>query len=382
MNKQRILVVEDHQLLQEAMREILEVDGFEVLTAGDGLIALDMMQETCPDLILSDIMMPQMDGYEFYEKVRGNPQWVRIPFIFLTARGDRDDVLKGKAMGVEDYLTKPFDTQELLVAIHSRLKRAHDLQTVTDTEFDQLKQQLIDILSHELRTPLTYISGYTDLALDDVAALTPETIQEFLKGIKRGADRLNRLTDDFLMVVQIDTGRAEKDFESFARIHHDLGTIINRTTQYYQMIAHTKGVVLVMAVDLELPPVKLHEGFFSNALNRLIDNAIKFSPQDSPHIDIHTATSPQWVQISVTDHGVGIAEEDIAHIFQRFQQINRDKMEQQGTGQGLYIAQSLIQLHSGKLTVSSRLGEGSTFTIHLPIVEEIGVMSEDSGVEN
>lgn len=382
MNKQRILVVEDHHLLQEAMQEILEVDGFEVLTAGDGLIALDMMQETCPDLILSDIMMPQMDGYEFYEKVRENPRWIRIPFIFLTARGDRDDILKGKAMGVEDYLIKPFDTQELLVAIHSRLKRAHDLQTVTDTEFDQLKQQIIDILSHELRTPLTYISGYTELALDDVAALTPETLQEFLIGIKRGADRLNRLTDDFLMVVQIDTGRAAKDFESFARVHHDLGTIINRATQYYQMITPQKDIAFVVAVDLALPPVKLHEGFFSNALNRLIDNAIKFSPQDSPYIEVRTATSPQWVQISVTDHGVGIAEEDVAHIFRRFQQINRDKMEQQGTGQGLYIAQSLIQLHGGKITVASRPGEGSTFTIHLPIVEEIGVRSEESGVEN
>ncbi len=369
MNKQRILIVEDHQLLQEAMREILEVDGFEVLTAGDGLVALDMMQETCPDLILSDIMMPQMDGYEFYEKVRANPQWVRIPFIFLTAKGDRDDILKGKAMGVEDYLTKPFDTQELLVAIHSRLKRAYDLQTVTDTEFDQLKQQLIDILSHELRTPLTYISGYTDLALDDVAALTPETLQEFLKGIKRGADRLNRLTDDFLMVVQIDTGRAENDFESFARVHRDLGTIINRATQYYQMIAPKKDIAFVVTVDLALPPIKLHEGFFSSALNRLIDNGIKFSRQDSPHIEIHTVASPQWVQISVTDHGVGIAEEDIAHIFQRFQQINREKMEQQGTGQGLYIAQALIQLHGGKIAVNSRLGEGSTFTIHLPIAE-------------
>jgi len=369
MNKQRILVVEDHHLLQGAMREILEVDGFEVLTASNGLAALDMMQETCPDLILSDIMMPQMDGYEFYEKVRGNPQWVRIPFIFLTAKGDRDDILKGKAMGVEDYLTKPFDTQELLVAIHSRLKRAHDLQTVTDTEFDQLKQQLIDILSHELRTPLTYISGYTELALDDVAALTPETLQEFLKGIKRGADRLNRLTEDFLMVVQIDTGRAEKDFESFARIHDDLSTTISRVTQYYQMITREKDIVFVVAVPPDLPPVKLHEGFFSNALNRLIDNAIKFSRQDSPHIEIHAATSPHWVQISVTDHGVGIAEEESTHIFQRFQQINRQKMEQQGTGQGLYIAQSLIQLHGGKITVNSRLSEGSTFTIHLPIAE-------------
>jgi signal transduction histidine kinase len=382
MNKQRILVVEDHHLLQEAMREILETEGFEVFTAGDGLAALDMMQETCPDLILSDIMMPQMDGYEFYEKMRENPQWVRIPFIFLTAKGDRDDILKGKALGVEDYLTKPFDTQELLIAIHSRLKRAHDLQTVTETEFDQLKQHLIDILSHELRTPLTYISGYTELALDDVAALTPETLQEFLVGIKRGADRLNRLTDDFLMVVQIDTGQAEKDFKSFARVHHDLGTIINHTTQYYQMITHKKDIAFVVAVDLALPPVKLHEGFFSSVLNRLIDNAIKFSRQDSPYIEIRTATSPQWVQISVTDHGVGIAEEDIAHIFQRFQQIDRDKMEQQGTGQGLYIAQSLIQLHSGKITVASQPGEGSTFTIHLPIVEEIGVRSEESGVEN
>ena len=123
MSKGYILVVEDHQLLLEAIQDLLQVNGYEVAMANNGFAALDAIKKRPPDLILSDITMPQMDGYDLYQKVRENPSWVRIPFIFLTARGERTDVLRGKALGVEDYIVKPFDTEVGLINALTRTAR-------------------------------------------------------------------------------------------------------------------------------------------------------------------------------------------------------------------------------------------------------------------
>jgi putative two-component system response regulator len=126
--KETILIVEDNQVLREGLCDILAFEGFNVLAGGNGQEALDQMGDANPDLILSDISMPVMDGYEFYSSVRANPEWVTIPFIFLTARGERDDILKGRDLGVEDYLVKPLTRDELLTAIRGRLNRSQQIR--------------------------------------------------------------------------------------------------------------------------------------------------------------------------------------------------------------------------------------------------------------
>jgi len=133
-----ILVVEDHEPLLNAIRMVLQRAGYTVLTATDGQKGLEVMERVRPDLIVADIMMPNMDGYEFYHAVRARPDGLTIPFIFLTARTTREDILRGKSMGAEDYLTKPFDPEELLVVVRSRLKRAGEIQQAISSEFDQL----------------------------------------------------------------------------------------------------------------------------------------------------------------------------------------------------------------------------------------------------
>jgi len=127
MTDATILIVEDHDILREGLSILLEAEGFGVLTADNGLSALDHMRSTNPDLILSDITMPEMDGYEFYKAVRARSDWVTIPFVFLTARGEREDVFASKKMGVEDYLVKPVDRQELITTIRARLDRSNQL---------------------------------------------------------------------------------------------------------------------------------------------------------------------------------------------------------------------------------------------------------------
>ncbi|MDW8103299.1 MAG: response regulator transcription factor, partial [Anaerolineae bacterium] len=135
-----ILVVEDNIALLHGLKDLLEHEGYRVLTARDGVEALEVMQKSCPDLIIADIMMPNMDGYVFYEAVRSRPEWVPIPFIFLTARTNREDIIKGKAMGAEDYITKPFDVRELLAVVRSRLERAKAVQEVTEARVEKLKE--------------------------------------------------------------------------------------------------------------------------------------------------------------------------------------------------------------------------------------------------
>ncbi len=367
MQKKKILVVEDQEMLLMAIRDVLEMEGYEVLMAGDGVEALEVMKTSTPDLIVADISMPRMDGYKFFEVVHAHPEWVPIPFVFLTARAEREDRLKGKAMGAEDYLVKPFDPQELLVVVQSRIGRAEAIRQVTEDELEDLKQQIITLLSHELRTPLTSVYGYTELALEDAARLPPGEFQQYLMGIRRGADRLRNLVEDLLMIVRLDTGQLEREFRILATTEYRLGDIVERVVRLYGVQAAKEGITLETHVPADLPPVQIYENFFSDALGRLIDNAIKFSRRKGKRVDVSASAVQDWVEIAVTDEGVGIASANLSHLFERFRQIDRDKMEQQGTGLGLAITKALIGCMGGDVTVKSVLGEGSTFTIRLPV---------------
>lgn len=369
MSKPSILVVEDHEPLLTAIQAILEAENFEVLTARDGIEALKVMEQARPDLIVADIMMPRMDGYAFYDQVRSHPAWVPIPFIFLTAKAGKEDMIKGKSLGAEDYITKPFELQDLLVAIRARLERAQAIRRVTTSEFDQLKQQIVTILSHELRTPLTYIQGYTSLAMDDIQSLSPEALQEFLRAIKRGADRLTRLVEDLLLLIRLDTGQALEEFKLLAQIRQDAAELIRRTARQYEEQASAQGLRIEVNVPSDLPPLQLCEPLFVDILGRLLDNAIKFTHGKGKQIIISARTTDEQVDIAIQDEGAGIPASELSHLFERFRQIEREKQEQQGVGLGLAIAQELTRLHGGLITVESKYGEGSTFTIHLPIAK-------------
>ncbi len=361
-----ILVVEDNIALLYGIKDLLEREGYYVLTARDGLEALEIMERTCPDLIIADIMMPRMDGYAFYEAVRNRPEWVPIPFIFLTAKATREDIIKGKAMGAEDYITKPFDIRELLVAVRSRLERARTLREVTEAKVEKLKEQIITALSHELRTPLTYVVGYTELALEDLKSAPPEVFQDYLLEIKRGADRLIRLVEDFLLLLQMDTGKTKEQVERFSEVRWDLAEIVRKVVDKYRPMAESRGVRLEFHTTYPIPPVRLLEPLFADALGRLLDNAIKFSLRDEKEVSVYLRKEGDCVKITVRDKGIGIPPEEIPNLFERFRQVGREKTEQQGLGLGLAIAKEIISLHGGKIEVESEVGSGSSFTICLP----------------
>jgi len=306
-----------------------------------------------------------MDGYDLYKAIRNQPEWVAIPFIFLTAKAEKEDKLKGKGMGAEDYLTKPFDPQELVVAVASRLKRAKVIQDASEEKFDTIKKQIANVLGHELRTPLTYVRGYTELALETESST--DELQDFLHGIKRGADRLNRLVEDLMLMVQIDTGRTASEYHDLAQLHPDLEAVLIATIQRHKRQAAERGVTLELTVEPNLPSVLLCPPIFMNAVSRLISNAVKFSRGERKRVTIIARATHEQVEVAISDEGIGIAVHELPLLFKRFTQIRREEMEQQGTGLGLALSKELVDLHNGEIIVESIAGRGSTFTIQLPI---------------
>jgi signal transduction histidine kinase len=363
-----ILVVEDNLSLLEGVHDLLEVSGYRVLTAPGGPPALTLLERNRPDLIISDIMMPGMDGYELFEKVRARPDLADTPFIFLTARGGKEEVRRGKEMGADDYIIKPFEEEDLLVAVRSKLLRRREIRQQREEQFADLKRTILATLSHEFRTPLTYIINYSDMLGKEGADLSSDEFRQFMHGIRRGADRLHRLVLDFMTLVELETGEAETLFQFRRRVIDDLGPWLRTQARTFEPAARSRGLELVIEVPDELPPIVADETYLGNAIGRLLDNAVKFSRNAKGKIWFRAEGHEGRLRIQVEDQGVGIREEELASLFRVFHQVDRPRQEQQGIGSGLAICKGVIELHGGRVSAKSKVGVGSTFTIELPAV--------------
>jgi len=366
MTKPLILVVEDDLALLEGIRELLELTEYKVLTAMNGREALDVLEKQRPDLIVSDIMMPEMDGYQFHEKVSEQPELSAIPFIFLTARGEKADIRRGKEIGVDDYITKPFDDEDLLVGVRAKLSRWESLRKQRDEEVSDLKSKILLTLSHEFRTPLTYIINYSDLLELEGQKVEGEDFQDFMQGIRRGALRLNSLVDDFLILVEIETGEAEDAYRYRRRRIEETDLWLRVIVKPFQTTAKERGLTLITDVPEDLPALVADEVYLSDAIGRLLGNAIKFSTDESEWVRFSAEAEGDQLVLRVQDKGQGIKEEDLGGLFDVFHQIDRAKREQQGSGSGLAICKGIIAVHGGEVGVESEFGKGSTFWISLP----------------
>jgi two-component system sensor histidine kinase/response regulator len=366
-----VLVVDDDPTILDSVTDLLRISGYRILSATNGVEGLRMMQTNTPDLIIADIMMPEMDGYQFYEAVRENPAWTPIPFIFLTARGERKDIRRGYMLGADQYLTKPFEAEDLLVAVEKRLERVRAIQAVTKDEVEQVKQQLLTIFSHELRTPLSYIYGYVHLLEEGHKGLDDDVIGEILGDMRAGAERLVRLTEDLMQIVYIDSGAMVLRMEREGK-DTDIGPLILQAIRELDEKAEKRKVIVSAQIPDQLT-IWCVGDFVQDAMRRLVDNAIKFSKREDGHVWVRAEVVNDWVVITVQDDGIGIDPANLKLIFERFRQLDREKLEQQGIGLGLALADRLVDLHGGHIEVESEPGVGSTFTLYLPVEGVAGV---------
>lgn len=371
-SKGKILIVEDDLHLMEGIREILEIHDYEVLTATNGSAGLELLRHQAepPDLILSDIMMPHMNGYEFFEAVRAEPKWTQTQFVFLTAKGERDDIMYGKGLGSDDYVVKPFDAQDLLTTIEAKLRRRHQLGQYLKSEVTDLKRKLLTIINHEMRTPLTYVVAYSDMLNRDANELTTDDMRLFLRGINAGANRLRRMIENFILLVELQTGEAHKTHQWRRVKLTNYAALLYVIENKYRDLADERQIDLAIEIEPDLPPILADNEYLTAAIECLLDNAIKFTKEGGDPVAIHAAKHDDHVCISVTDHGRGIPEAEFKHIFEMFYQIDRDTFEDQGAGAGLAIVDAVARMHAGHVTVDSTYGKGSTFSIYLPVADE------------
>lgn len=369
MAKTTVLVVEDDHHLLYGIRDILELEHYTVLTAQNGVLGLEQLQNNLadpPDLIVSDIGMPQMDGFAFLEHVRREPRWVRIPFIFLTARGEKVDRHRGSLMGADVYLTKPFEAQDLLVAVESCLRRTLALREVNESEITDVKRKLMTIVNHEFRTPLTLIVAYAEMLKDfNVESMTMEEVMLFLNGVNSGADRLRRLVENFIFTIELENGDAARTMSWRTRPITDIQPIIDDAHRQIALSA-TRPRDFMFNVEPITTTFKADVQFLTIALRELMDNAAKFSA-DHSRIQINVAQVRDNLEIRVTDEGRGIPAAELENIWKPFYQIDRDHYEDQGSGSGLAIVDGVVRLHNGNRYVESEVGVGTTFVMFLPI---------------
>lgn len=367
--KQRVLVVEDDAHLLTGIRDILELEDYRVLTAKNGQAGLTVLQsdpDNPPDVIVSDIMMPHMDGFEFLEEVRKEDKWVMVPFIFLTAKGERTDQHRGRKLGADIYLTKPFDAEDLLVAVSSVLKRTADMSRVAADKMMDQKRKILTILNHEFRTPLTLVVAYAEMLKEfDPNSMSDGEVMTFLRGVNSGADRLRRLVENFIALVELDSGEAQKTVDWRSRPVEDLSMIVDDAMRQVEL-PDQRPRNWEKKITPDLPTVSVDVQYMTIAVREMLDNAAKFS-SDGQTITLSACHVGENIEIVVSDEGRGIAAAEHEKIWEPFYQIDREQFEDQGAGSGLAIVDGIVKLHRGSREVQSSPGKGSVFTIRIPV---------------
>jgi signal transduction histidine kinase len=362
-----ILVVEDEPHILQIVSLLLGDEGHHVLQAGGGLEALSIVGRQKPDLIISDVKMPGMDGYALCERVRANPELTQVPFIFLTAKSDRADVRRGMELGADDYLIKPFEPEELLAAVNVRLARAAEAQAAIHQAGADLQDKIIRTLTHEFRTPLALVVGYTELLETSGLGMGNEEFGQVMQGLHNGSRRLMSLVEDFLLLSKLQTGAIQNEIMRARENPLMLDAVVRLTVKQAEELAATREVTLTtdcQSGNLSLDMAKQH---LVEIVRRLLDNAIKFSRQEGGAVHVSTRVEGQRWILRISDQGIGIRQEAQEWIFEAFRQVDRGQMEQQGSGVGLTIVRGLVEAYGGSIGLESTVGEGSTFSVRLPI---------------
>lgn len=367
-----ILVVEDDEVLLRGMHDLLQLEGFRISTAVDGADGLRVLEGLphFPDLIISDIRMPHMDGYEFLAAVRNRPEWLTIPFIFLSAKGQKEDIRYGKMRGVDDYLPKPFDFKDLLVAIRSAIQRRQQLAEWQELRMETLKQRILTVLHHEFRTPLSYIVAYADLMSNSPTFNHSTELNQYIGGILEGSERLSNLIESFLILAELESGYSHKIYDRRRALIEDVPSLVRQMIDTLQAKADERDVSVILQVGKNIPQLMADEVYVGSAVKHLVDNAIKFSPRSQrAKVTVNLSNENGYIVISIGDSGPGIPPQEVEQLFKSFYQINREKNEQQGAGSGLAIARHVAALHGGSVEVESTVGTGSCFKLRLPGIE-------------
>lgn len=360
----KILVIEDNVNIREEVLIWLSLEAYEAIGAANGRIGVELALQHNPDLILCDIMMPEKDGYRVLLELRTQPQTALTPFLFMTAKQEKDDIRYGMELGADDYITKPFSHAELLGAVRSRLARRTLFAQQSEKRVNELRTNLLYRLPHELRTPLVGILGVGELLSQDADFLTPTEIIEYAALITSSGQQLYRLIENNLLYAQLEIYAADPQKAAFldqTQVTQLLDVIYDTSTQVAQSYSRAE------ALSLEVQPgrVRISHEDLTKIVYELVDNAFKFSKSPAP---VRVVGVPQATlyHLTIFDQGRGMTAENIAQI-DAYVQFERARYEQQGIGLGLAIVRRLAAMAGGALQIESTPGTGTMARVSLPL---------------
>ncbi len=360
-----ILVIEDEQALREGIRDILaDIGGYDVLLAANGRIGIELAQTKHPDLILCDVGLPELDGFEVLARLQENKKTAVIPFIFVTAKGERKDNRLGMELGADDYIVKPFNYNELLTAIQARLAKQETIASQYEEQMDSLRGNILMALPHELRTPLASIVGYAEMIGVGGDMMPREQIKMMARGIEDSGRRLHELIENYLIYVQLSL--IQSDHERMRRLR-EVGEAQPDTL--IRMVVHERkmGHERVVNADLQTAGLLLpmRNDYFLKILEELLSNALKFSFPDTA-VSVRTTQKDNQFELTIINQGRGLSPEQIKQIG-LYMQFERTVHEQQGSGMGLMIVRLLAELHGGSFSIVSELDGETAVTIKIPL---------------
>jgi len=355
----RILVIEDADPLRQDIVEMLQFEGYEVFGAENGRIGVEMAHEHQPDLIICDIMMPELDGYGVLAELKKDMRHLITPFIFLTAKTDRSDIRQGMGLGADDYLTKPFVASELIETIEARLQKHKVYDELLQEKMRHLSDNILTALPHELRTPLNTIIGFSDMLISEADHIEAEQITEWSQYIGIAAQRLYRLVENYIMYIQIEIAMQDAEPSTANEemlLDYPKSFIEYFSTQKFQQ-AGRDNKLLVHKLNDDAT-IFVSEFHLTKMLEEVLDNALKFSEANTPVI-IETTLQDNRYYVSITDKGRGMTQEQINSIG-AYQQFDRWLYEQQGSGFGLLLVKRLATIYRATFEIESGQGRRGT----------------------
>lgn len=362
----KILIVDDVVSNVLLLKILLSNEKFQVCTANCGNACIEQAKKEHPDLILLDVMMPDINGFDTAVILKKDPETADIPIIFLTALNTPADLVKGFQVGANDFLTKPFNKEELVMRVVQQISLVAAKRIIIQQN-EELKRtisnrdKMYSVIAHDLRSPMASIRMVLNLAVSVVSPeMVGQEIFDLLDKANRETEEAHDLLDNLLKWTKSQTGRMNVVYQDM-----DLNEVVPGVVDIFVMIAEMKKVKLQFLPNEEKFEVRADNDMIKTVIRNFISNAIKFSHEDSS-IEVFITRQDDFAKISIRDHGVGIAPDRIEGLFHKGETTYGTGGEE-GSGLGLQLCADFARKNGGDVMVESVLGEGSTFSCLIPL---------------
>ena len=363
-NKSKILIIDDEEVVLDSCSQILAKGNYELMTARNGMLGLEQVKTFMPDLVFVDLKMPGISGFEVLNGIQEiDPT---IVAVVITGFATLDSAIEAMKKGAYDFLAKPFTPDELRAITRRGVERRElVLETIAlRQEKELLREHFAAIVSHELKSPLSVVQQNLYVLADDLSEMLTEEQKTKVERLQSRISDLIKLINTWLRTISVDVSSIRDNFERIS-----ISSVISKAVESVQPHAIRKDIDIKTSVPDNLSAINGDEGTLVEAVVNLVSNAVKYS-RIGGDVLVNAEQREDKILISIKDNGVGIAEEDLPNLFEDFY-VGKSKTEgERRSGVGLAITRRIIEAHDGFISVESKLGRGSTFTIHLPIIKE------------